>query len=265
MQSKKNFFSTFVIFIFLSAIAIFLSNHHILPGENFIEDILFPLESIIFKVARAPSGVLVNPTIVKIQQENQQLHEQLASLQKVMQDDVALRDQFETTEIPTQQLLPAEIIADPQFIPGVSAPENIVIDKGSANGISVGDTVVYKTNVVGTIVHVSSYAALVDLVSNKASSFTVKTSATNAQGVLVGQGAGIMILGNVLLSDGLRVGDTVVTNGSQDIAGHGFPPGLIVGKITSVNKNPSSLYQSASVESLLHVQKLSTVFVMTEK
>lgn len=74
-----------------------------------------------------------------------------------------------------------------------------------------------------------------------------------------------MILDNVLLSETLKVGDVVLTNGDIDQNGKGLPPDLIVGKITSVDKNPSALFQKADVVSFVDFSKLSTLFVQIQK
>ena len=72
-----------------------------------------------------------------------------------------------------------------------------------------------------------------------------------------------MILDNVLLTENLKNGDLVLTKGDVNLNGEGFLPGLIVGKIISVEKSPSALFQKAQVEGLVDVTKLSTVFVIT--
>ena len=71
-----------------------------------------------------------------------------------------------------------------------------------------------------------------------------------------------MVLDNVVLSDTIENTDLVETKGDVDANGNGYPPHLIVGKILSVNKKTSALFQSALVGSLVDVSKLDVVFVM---
>ncbi len=262
MQSKRSFLPVFLICIFLGGVIFFLSRQHILPGETLLQDTFFPVQGGIFRIVRWPSGFFQINDLQKLKQENQQLQAQLVHMQQLEQDNTALRDQFQTTTISSQSLLSAEVVGDSGFFPGVSNPESLVVNKGKSDGVVLGNAVIYKTNVLGVISAITDHFALVTLVSNKITSFTAKTSMTNAQGVVSGQGNGVMVLGNVVLSDTLKVGDMVLTSGSQDLSGKGFSPGLIVGKILSVHKTPSSLYQTASVESLLDVGKLTTVFIM---
>lgn len=262
MKKQSSFLPVFFLFLILSTLVIFLSQERFLFGINFFQNALFPIEGVLFQVVHVPSGWFVDNKVAQLEAENRALIQKLVAMQKLQQDNAALFDQFQTTTIPSSRLLPATVIGEPEFIPGLTTAETMTLNKGKADGVHVGSTIVYKTNLIGLVTKTSDHASLVTLVSNKATSFTVKTSKTSAQGVLKGQGNGVMIMGNVLLPDTLRQNDIVLTNGSEDINGNGFPPGLIVGKIISVDKNPSSLYQSASVESLVNFSRLSTVFVM---
>ena len=85
---------------------------------------------------------------------------------------------------------------------------------------------------------------------------------TNASGVIKGEGGDGMILDEVLLSDSLKKDDLVLTKGNQDLSGVGFPPGLAVGKIASISKNASDLFQKAEVKSSLDFTKLDKVFIV---
>ena len=71
-----------------------------------------------------------------------------------------------------------------------------------------------------------------------------------------------MTLDNVLLSENIKVGDIVTTKGDITLKRIGYPPDLIVGKIMSVDKNPSSLFQKARVESFVNLNKLYMVFIL---
>jgi len=104
--------------------------------------------------------------------------------------------------------------------------------------------------------------SVVDLLNHKGFSFTAKTTATHALGIMQGTGTETIVLNNVLLSDTLQKGDIVVTKGDINSDGLGFPPDLIIGKIISINKKASALFQSAEVERLVDVTRLEMVFVM---
>ncbi len=73
-----------------------------------------------------------------------------------------------------------------------------------------------------------------------------------------------MLLDNVLLSEQLNVSDIIVSKGDIDTEGKGFPRNLVVGRVTSIEKKPSALFQTARVKSNLDMSKLSLVFVITQ-
>lgn len=183
----------------------------------------------------------------------------VAALEK---DNRALRDQFATANPSPKKLLPSYIVGMPTFLPGVSAVDEIIIDKGSDDKVKVGNSIVFKDNLMGKVVKTSPRLSVVDLLNHKGVLFTAKTITTSALGIIRGTGTEVILLTNVLLSDKLQKGDIVVTKGDIRSDGLGFVPNLVVGKIISVNKKASALFQSAEVERLVDVARLEMVFVM---
>ncbi len=224
--------------------------------ENSLQQSFFSIGGM-FHAASSPKT-----DIAKIKAENMRLSESLAQKQLLENDNKALRDQFETTSFATTSLLPARVVGQPQAVPNISFPEELIIDKGKKTGVGNGSVVIVKDNGVGEVVQTSDYFAKVRLVTGKQFALSGKDSATGAVGVIKGIGNGEIIFDAVLLSDNLQIGDLVVSQGSQDMQGKGFPPNIVVGKITGVEKNPSSLFQRARVAPLIELSKLSIVFVL---
>lgn len=201
--------------------------------------------------------------IDSLKKENAALRLSLAKDAVIQADNTALRDQFQLTTPAPQKLLPVQIVGRPNTIPNVSFPESVVVDGGKNQGITSGMAVVSQSSIVGTVDRLTDNYALVDLVTSKNSSFAGKDTTTGAIGVVKGQGNGEMIFANVLLSDKLNIGDTIVSQGSQDTLGKGYPPDLIVGKITGIEKNPTALFQSARVQTLVAFDTISRLFILT--
>lgn len=224
--------------------------------ENSLQLTLLPVGSF-FHQSQSPKAELE-----KIKAENIQLTQQLAQKQLLENDNKALRDQFNTQDFPTSTLIPARVVGEPATIPNLSFPEELIIDKGKKAGIEKGMVAIYKNNAIGEVTTASDYFAKVMLITNKQFALSGKDSTTGALGVIKGMGNGNSIFDAVLLSDTLKVGDIIVSQGSQDISGKGFAPNIVIGKITGVEKNPSSLFQSAQLAPLLDLQKLSLIFVI---
>lgn len=263
MQKRVNLFFTFLIFIFLSFAIILLQKVHVFnPVLAIFEKITTPFQKLTLQVFSFPQHFFVNDEIAKLKDENALLLKKIATQKIIEEDNNALKDQFETKLPVSLSLLPADIIGSPGFIPNFSMPEYFVIDQGSVAGVKIGQAVIYKDNIVGKITKVSSNISIVSLLTNDSSSFAVKTLETQALGVVNGEGNGQMTLGNVLLSDKLQDSDKVLTKGDFDLNGIGYPQDFIIGQITSVEKKPSSLFQTARVKSLLDFNSLSIIFVV---
>ncbi len=256
---KKSKITVFLIVIFLTFLIILLSNFGITNGiTSFFSRILFPIQKSFYQ----SFGLLFNnQENLKLTEENLDFLKIKTDLEKLEKDNYALRDQFSVQKPEAQNLLPAKVIGFPSFIPNVSYPENLILDKGLDDGLKVGNAVLYKDNLVGKITRIDSSKSIVSLITNPNMTLAVKTGSKNAIGLVKGLGGGEMILGNVLLSEPLKNSDIVFTKGDLNIDGVGFPPDLIVGKIISIDKNPSALFQNAEVKSMLDFTKLNIVFV----
>lgn len=259
-MSRKNFFPIFILFLFLSLVILFLSNFVLLKnGLSILDAVLLPMQSLGVQSGEHE----VTSALTKLKTENERLKQALRNQTNIENENKALKDQFQTTTISSQELLPATIIGYPSFLPGISLPEFYVIDKGEKDGIKKNQAVVVKNNLVGFIEKSESNRARVKLLTENTLAFTGKTEKTQALGVVKGRGNGEIIFDNVVLSEKLEKDDFVVTKGDTDMHGVGIPPDLIVGKIVSIDKKPSALFQVAKVHSLVDFSKTSLVFVVT--
>lgn len=228
-------------------VALTISRFGIEQGSSFLQNVAFSLASPFF-----PENNQQEKTLVVLFDQADD-----AKKQREMQ---ALRDQFETTSIPSVRLLPGKVIGFEGFLPGVSRPTQLTLDLGERDGVMIGQAVVVKNNLVGRVEKLVENRSQVTLLTKSGWSFTGKTSKTNAQGIVVVEG-GDILLKNVVLSDVLEKKDLVVTKGDEKINGSGFPPDIVIGEILSVDKKASALFQTARVKSFVDVVGLSTVFV----
>ncbi len=219
-----------------------------------LQTITLPIQQWVFMASVKPTGTLTPQQ--QLQQENNQLRAQLAQMQEIKKDDQALHDQFQTTSPAPQKLLPADVIGFQQ--------NSLLIDKGAVEALHDGDVVVFKNNLVGKITKVTPHISQVTLLSDSSTSFTAQTAKTSANGIVRALDGGTIVLANVVLSDKLEKNDIIVTKGDLDLRGNGYPPKLIVGKIVSIDKQASSLFQAAKVESLVDVSQLRMVFVISQ-
>ncbi len=262
MKKRENLPEVFFIFLFFSILIFSLSKTGVLDGPaGVFQKVLSPLASASFQ----SFSFLKNtggPKLKKLEEENRNLLKQLVDQQVLKNENQALRDQFQLTNPRSQELIPAKIVGAPSFIPGVSEPSSFILDKGTSDGVNKEDAVVFADNLVGKIEEVNMFFSKVVLVTDVSSLISAKTRDTGAIGVIRGEGGRKMILDNVILSSDLKIGDIVVSKGDLDIKGQGYPPDLILGKIASIEKQPSALFQKAQVQSFLNFANLTTVFIV---
>ena len=260
MQKRNTYFYLFLFLFSFSAGLFFLfRNNPDVPGISLIAGFFTPLRE---QTVRLVSG---SGATTALEEENARLSKALRDQKKEEADLKALRDQFQTQSIRTSSLLPANIVGFTGVVPGVTKlPITLVLDKGTEDGVRAGQIVVYKDNVIGKVKRAAKTMALVDLVYSEGMTVNARTLQTNALGLITGQGQGVMQLSGVVLSEKLVENDQVLTKGDKEIDGSGYPPDLVIGKIVSVDKRASNLFQSAQVEGLIDVSKLTMVFIMTE-
>lgn len=263
MKKKENFIPIFIFFLVLSILFFGLLQIKLFRNFlNIIGEALSPIQKITYQSFQSVTDFKKDGSLQKLQEENNKLIRQLVNQKLLGRENSALRDQFETSAPKSINLLPAKVISAPSFLPGVSEPSVFIIDKGENDGIRVGDAVVYKDNLVGKVTQVTLDLSKINLITNTSISFTAKTIRGNAVGIIKGEGGKEMIFENVLQSLDLKESDLVLTKGDLDIKGRGYPSDLVVGKVISVEKKPSALFQKAEVLSLLDFSNLSTVFIL---
>ena len=262
---RRGFVIVFFIFLLLSIILLILfGNRSKSTPTGIFEMITSPLQNVLVSVTGRVGGIGSDESLELLKKENQQLRVSQVNQKKAEREMAALRDQFEAEKISSQKLLPAHIIGRRGFVPGVSVPDVIIINKGSNDGIKIGQVIIYEDVVIGKIWKTSSHLSEVMLLWHPSSSLTAQTLTANANGILKGRGNGEMLLQNVVLADKLNKGDSVVTKGDVNLEGLGFPPDLLLGKIISIDRKQSALFQSAEVKSSVDVAKISSVFILVE-
>lgn len=251
-MQKKNFFPAFLIFFIFTLLIYIFSQLGLLKRlTGFFERGTVPIQRLVFNTFADND----TPTdLEKVKEENDKLATQVVNLQEVERENRALRDQFAASGISSGELLAAEVIG--------GTNDKIIIDKGERDNVRAGNVVVFKDNLIGQIAKTSATISVINVITND-TSFTAKTVKNQTQGVIKGLGHS-MIFDNVTLSDKLEKGEIVLTQGDVDENGQGFPPDLVIGKIASINKKASSLFQSAEVRSLVNFGSLEMVFVRIE-
>ncbi|MFM8627466.1 MAG: rod shape-determining protein MreC [Candidatus Nanopelagicus sp.] len=141
-----------------------------------------------------------------------------------------------------------------------SFKQTITLDVGSADGISRNMTVISDGGLVGVVKSVSSHSSIVLLMSDPTFKIGVRIAGTQSIGVISGQGGNKYLLQLLDATGEIKVGDTLVSRGSD--GGRPFVPGVPVGVVTEVQSNTSSITQNADVEGISNLDRVGIVAVV---
>ncbi len=140
----------------------------------------------------------------------------------------------------------------------------VVINKGESAGLQVNDPVINGEGLVGKVAQVASDGALVDLITDSSMGVSARIATSDATGLLqpkVGEPGGLLL--QYLPANQANVGEYVVTSGTVAPPPYEslYPPGLLIGQVTSVNEE--SAYESVTVHPFANLHELDIVQVLT--
>jgi rod shape-determining protein MreC len=139
----------------------------------------------------------------------------------------------------------------------------ITIDKGESSGVRVNDPVINEEGLVGRVATVVGDGAQVDLITDSSMGVSARIGKSNATGLVqpkVGE-PNDLLLGYLPGNTQANAGEYVVTAGSATPGESLYPPGLIIGQVTSVNEE--SAYKSVNVHPVANLHNLDIVQVLT--
>ena len=205
-------------------------------------------------------NVLINLTsdqasLSELKEENERLQARNVELEEAEQTATRLQALLDVKDSYNLQSTAARIISGSSD----SWTSTVTIDKGSSGGLTVGMPVMASNGVIGQIIQCDSASSVVRLLSDESSSVSAMVQSSRAQGMLTGSATGEVKLTLIRTSQTVEVGDTVVTSGLGGV----FPKGLPLGKVTSVENNPGSLYLDVVVELFAHTENNEEVLVIT--
>ena len=169
-------------------------------------------ENQVMKVRQAELSLLANQSEFLLI-ENQNLR-QLMDLQKQVQ--------FET--------LPVEIL----FNPPNPISQRIVINRGSNDGLKLGNPIASDSGILGQVIRVYDRSAEVSLLEDRDFAVPVQVARNGLRAAVFGAGRGNPLeLRYLPVASDLEVGDVLITSGIDGV----YPPGFAVAVISRIERN----------------------------
>lgn len=142
-----------------------------------------------------------------------------------------------------------------------------VVDRGSRDGVQVGDVVVAAGGALaGRVVDVGTTYADVVLISDPSSVVIGRLVGSGATGEVVGQLEGALVMRNIDATVRIALGEEVVTAGLELANGirSPYPKGLLIGQIVDVRRDANDVVQTAFLEPAAPLDTLQYVLVITD-
>jgi rod shape-determining protein MreC len=207
------------------------------------------IDSYVLLVNLRRENVALRRMVAELQEENNFLREKAIASER-------LRNLLRFSKKIPRPMLPVQIIGnDPS-----SWFRTIVIDKGTKHGVDRGMAVVSPEGIVGHVLQISPHCAKVLLITDFNSSVDAIVQRSRAKGIVEGSGENLCRLKYAPRAHDIQLGDRVVTSG----LGSRYPKGLLIGKISKIEKKSYGLFQKAEIIPSANFTKLEEVFVITE-
>jgi rod shape-determining protein MreC len=187
--------------------------------------------------------------ILLLRGENSELRETAAAVERL----TALLDFKQSA--PTRTVAAQVIARDASNL-----YRGVILNKGERDGLRPEMGVMTPIGVVGRVIKTGPTTAVVLLLTDPHNAIAGIIQRNRDEGIVEGTATGGARIKYLPLLSSVRVGDTVVTSG---LAG-GFPRGLVIGSISSLEREEGALFQSAAVTVSAELSKLEEVLVITE-
>jgi rod shape-determining protein MreC len=208
--------------------------------------------------------------VTRLTKENHQLTKQLAASQYAEIQNNQLRKLVKLDTAPTDLNAYAPVTAD---VIGRDLSlwwEQIEVDKGSADGVAVGDPVVGPGGLVGDVAVVgSNYSTVSEITDDKFAAPALVEDSQGDSGVLqpaIGN-PNAMILSSLDPHAQIQPGQQVVTVGFQDRIDPKlqdlYPPGIPIGQVSNADQNTLINNQEVTVTPSVDLRHLLWVQILT--
>ena len=185
-------------------------------------------------------------------------HVQLQKLDILEKENERLRALLSATPETSEDFLIAEIVAvdvDPYR-------QLIVLNKGSKDGVYIGQPIIDAQGVMGQTIHVSSMNSTAVLITDASHAIPVQVDRTGLRSILFGTGQiDDLELRHIPHSADIRTGDKLISSG----LGGRFPPNYPVAVITRVEREPGETFISVRAEPLAQLDTTREVLLVWHK
>lgn len=197
-----------------------------------------------------------------LQEENTELRSQQllqnARLQKMAAleaENERLRALLDSSGKVKERVLVAELLevdVDP-------FAQEIVINKGSRDGVEVGQPIVDAEGVMGQVIHVAPFTSTAMLITDPSHAIPVEVNRTGLRAIAMGTGSAERLdIPHLPLNADIQQGDLLVTSG----LGGRFPPGYPVAVVENIARNPGQSFAEVTARPTARLEQSREVLLV---
>ena len=200
-----------------------------------------------------------------LQQENERLRERIQALERQASETLSrdreinelrsllnMRQQHRLTGVAGSVI--GESVSNFEWL--------ITVDRGSQDGVTLRAPVVSGQGLIGKVVNVAPRWSQVQLIIDPDSSVAGRLAVSGETGLIRGRRLDDLTMDLVNPEERIVPNEQVVTAGYQ---GGLFPPGILVGFVSSVRERPGGLTKEITVRPAADFSALQFVLVLTER
>ncbi|MGE5426193.1 MAG: rod shape-determining protein MreC [Bacillota bacterium] len=171
-----------------------------------------------------------------------------------------LREQLNFVSSNNYKVMSASIVSRQNLFAGSGSGRDIIVDKGSKDGVLEGLAVINETGVIiGKIMEVKEGSSRACLTTDTGCQLAA-TIINNSKTIGLSDGElGLTIkMEYIPQIEDIKVSDIVITSG----LGGNIPRGLVIGRVSQVDKQSNEIWQDVTIEPLASLHDLTVVSIV---
>ncbi len=225
------------------------SNDHLSAIRTALSVVVYPLQAVVNAPVQAAASIARNvssrTSLVseneRLKAENMMLSTRAQRYFALERENERLRGLLDSSVIFDQQVLVADVLA----IETSPSARQIVVDKGTNQGVFVGQPMLDAQGVIGQISQVGPFSATGLLITDPRHALPVLINRNGLRAIAIGgDQPSELNLSFVSTNADVKIGDLVVTSG----LGQRFPPGYPVGRIKDISIEAGASFTTVVVE-----------------
>ena len=225
--------------------------------------VIYPLQVLVDGPIRAShrvvEGLTLRSTLVSenrtLRKEQLLINARLAKVFELEAENKRLRNLLDSSAKIADRVLIAQILAvdlDP-------FSRRIVINKGTQDGVGVGQSLIDSNGIMGQIVTAGPVSSNALLITDPSHAMPVQVNRNGLRSVAVGTGTvNLLELTHIPNNADIRVGDLLVTSG----LGGRFPSGYPVGRIVSVERDSGQPFARVNLKPSARLERNREVLLV---